>query len=245
MQQSTSSPSPFAPTQWSVVLAAQDSDPEQARSALEALCTGYWRPLYSFVRRRGYSRWEAQDLVQGFFASLLQDGMRMDVHPDRGRFRTYLLACLKHFLADERRRQGAAKRGGGVPHLSMDADEAEAFGGLEPVDNRTADRLYDRHWALCLLDTVLGELEHEYRDAGKDALFAALQPVLTDPAARIGYAEVGAGLGMSEGAVKVAAHRLRRRYRDLLREEISRTVDRREDVDRELRELIEALGNAG
>ena len=245
MHQSTASPSPFQSTQWSIVLATQDTDPEQSRQALETLCAGYWPPLYAFVRRRGYSRWEAQDLVQGFFASMLEDGMRMDAHPDRGRFRTYLLACLKHFLADESRRRAALKRGGGVHHISMDAEAAEARGGLEPVDHRTADRLYDRQWALCLLDTVLAGLEREYRAGGRDALFEALKPVLSDPAARIGYASVGAGLGMSEGAVKVAAHRLRKRYRDLLREEIARTVEGTQDVERELRELIESLGHAG
>lgn len=242
MNDSTSGGAPFQQTQWTVVLATQDSDPDLARPALEALCTAYWPPLYAFVRRRGHSRWEAQDLVQGFFASLLENDANLNVHPDRGRFRTYLLAGMKHYLSDEQRRKKAEKRGGKIPHLSIDADAAEARGGsLDPVDTRTADRLFDRHWALCLLDTVLDRLEQENRDAGKDALFAALNPVLTDPTARIGYADVGAELGMSEAAVKVAAHRLRKRYRSLLREEIGRTVDSTRDVDQELQTLIEAL----
>jgi RNA polymerase sigma-70 factor (ECF subfamily) len=228
-----------------VVLATQDSDPDQARQALEALCTTYWYPLYSFVRRRGYSKWEAQDLVQGFFASLIEDEGKLNVHPDRGRFRTYLLACMKHFLSDERRRRQAAKRGGGLPHLSMDADAAEARGPLEPVDMRTADRLFDRNWALCVLDMVLDRLEQEFVASDRAILFAALKPVLTDPGARLGYAELGAELGMSEGAVKVAAHRLRKRYRELLRAEITRTMDQGQDVDAELRELIEALSVRG
>jgi RNA polymerase sigma factor (sigma-70 family) len=231
----------FVTTQWSAVLAAGHSETTQARAALEQLCQTYWPPLYAYVRRAGYSREEAQDLTQEFFARLLAQNTVARADPARGRFRSFLLASFKHFLSSEWEKGRAWKRGGRAQTIPLEFDTAESRCAQPAASGDTPDRAYDRQWALALLDVVLGRLQREYSDAGRDDLFLGLKDTLAGGRAEIPYRDLGAQLGMSEGAVKVAAHRLRRRYRELLREEIANTVAGPEEVEEELRQLFAAL----
>jgi RNA polymerase sigma-70 factor (ECF subfamily) len=231
----------FATTHWSVVLAAQAAHTPHAAEALEKLCQTYWYPLYAFVRRQGCSPEDAQDLTQSFFAHLLRKDFLSRVGPEKGRFRSFLLACLKHFLADEWEKARTAKRGGDRREPWLDLARAEERYHLEACVEADAESLYERRWALDLLDRVLDRLRHEAVSSGRAAMFEQLQGCLlgerpTDP-----YAQVGARLGMTETAVKVTVHRLRQRYRDLLREEIAHTVTRPEEIDEELRHLFEVV----
>jgi len=228
----------FELTRWSVVIAAQRDEPA-ARGALESLCTTYWYPLYSFVRRQGRSPHDAQDLTQEFFARLLEKGWLDGVAREKGKFRSFLLASMKHFLANERDYAQALKRGGGRSPISLDAGSAESRYLIEPHESMTPEKIFDRQWALTLLDQVLGQLRDEFTTGGKADLFDELKPTLTGQPAR--YAAIGDKLGMSEGAVKVAAHRLRQRYRELIRSEVAQTVDGETNVDEELRDLMSAL----
>ena len=234
----------FATTRWTVVLAAgaaNDSSPQVA-AALEQLCRAYWYPLYAFVRRRGWAPHDAEDLTQGFFRRLLEKGALGAANPDKGRFRSFLLASLKHFLANEWDRLRAQKRGGALPHLELDALSAETRYRLEPADPRAdADALYDRQWALALLEQVLACLRAEFATAGNEAQFEKMKTFLTAGRGEIPYAEAAARLGVSEGALRVAVHRLRKRYRDLLREEIAQTVASPAEVEDELAALFRAL----
>lgn len=234
-------PNEFQTTRWSLVAAAGQRDAPGAGDALAALCAAYWYPLYAFVRRQGHSADEAQDLTQEFFARLLDTDFLAGVDPTRGRFRAYLLAACKHFLANERDRSRAQKRGGGREHLSLDFPSAEQRYLLEPAHELTAEKLFDRRWALTLLDQVLGRLRDEFARADKLALFDRLKSFLTGDRDPERYSQVGAELGLSEGAVKVAVHRLRKRYRELLQEEIGRTVDDARAIDEEIRALFAAL----
>ena len=228
----------FCSTHWSIVLAARgDSAPAQA--ALAQLCQSYWYPLYAFVRRQGVAPHDAQDLTQEFFARLIAKEWLDAVRRERGRFRSWLLAAMKHFLANEWDKSRARKRGGGVQFVSIDDATAETRYAQEPADLATADRLYDRRWALTLLDRVLARLRKEMADAGKVVQFDALKFCLTGD--KTAYAEVAVTLGMSEGAVKVAVHRLRERYRDFIRAEITETVATPAEVDDEMRHLLAAL----
>lgn len=213
----------FATTRWSVVVSARSSGTPEAGKALASLCEDYWFPLYAFVRRAGYSADDSQDLTQEFFARLLARQSLTNVDRERGKFRSFLLAALKHFLADEWDRAHARKRGGTQTVISLDSLDAEARYRLEPASELTPERLFEKQWALSLLEHVLARLRSELAAQGKSLLFDALKDTLSGvlPAS---YAVLGARLGMSEGAVKVAAHRLRRRYRALLEEEISQTV---------------------
>ena len=213
-----------------------------AEDALATLCHAYWYPLFAFVRRQGLSTHEAEDVTQGFFAPLLGKDALAHVDRAKGRFRTFLLASLKHFLADERDRANAMKRGGGLPVISLDACEAEERYALEPRNELSPDKLFDRRWAIAVIERALTRLGAEYSDAGKGALFSALKPLLTAPGDARPYAEIGAPFSMNEGAVKVAVHRLRQRYGAALRAEIAETVGTAEDVDEELRHLLDALG---
>jgi RNA polymerase sigma factor (sigma-70 family) len=225
-----------------VVSAGRGHSPE-AGQALAALCENYWFPLYAFVRRAGRSAEDAQDLTQEFFVRLLAKNYLADADRDRGRFRSFLLGAMKHLLANERRRQGTQKRGGGLPTISLDFRSGEdRYRRIEPADSLTPERLYERRWALTLLDLVLERLREEFRAAGKSDLFDTLKPLLAAGPAKTSYRDVAEGLAMSEGAVKVAVHRLRRRYRKLLREEIARTLVGPEAVEDELRELLAAVG---
>jgi RNA polymerase sigma factor (sigma-70 family) len=230
----------FATTQWSVVLAAQGQSPG-ANEALEKLCRTYWWPLYGFVRRNGYTPEEAQDLTQGFFALLLERRDLDVVRREKGRLRSYLLVSLKNFLAKARRRELAVKRGEGQALVPLDELLARERADLEPADTLSADRIYERRWALTLLEQVLARLENEYRAAGNAELFDYLKEFLSDEPGRRSQAEVATELGMTENAVKQAFHRLRQRYRQLLRDEIAQTVAVLGDVEDELRHFISVL----
>lgn len=232
----------FATTRWSVVLAARDRGEPQAQEALAALCAAYWYPLYAFIRRRGNDPERARDLTQEFFARLLEKDVLAGVDRGKGRFRSFLLAACTHFLANERDRRDAQKRGGGRAPVSIDALEAEARYRREPRDELTPERLFERRWALTLLGQVLERLDGEMARAGKADLFARLKPALLGERGAAPYAEVAAELGTTEGAVKVTVHRLRRRYRAILAEEIARTIDDPARVDDEIRDLFAAVG---
>lgn len=230
----------FATTHWSVVLGAQGQSPA-AQRALGILCRTYWWPLYGFVRRQGYSPEEAQDLTQGFFALLLERRDLDAVRREKGRLRSYLLTSLKNFLAKARRRELALKRGKGQALIPLEELLAREHADLEPADSMTADRIYERRWALTLLEQVLTRLESEYRSAGNTKLFDCLKEFLSDEPGRRSQAEVATELGMTENAVKQAFHRLRQRYRELLRDEIAQTVAVPGDVEDELRHFISVL----
>lgn len=230
----------FATTHWSVVLTARGESPA-AQAALEKLCRIYWWPLYGFVRRQGYTAEEAQDLTQGFFALLLKRKDLDAVRREKGRLRSYLLASLKNFLGKTRRRAMTVKHGEGQPLVSLDELLARERADLEPADTLTADRIYERRWALSLLEQVLERLGEEYRVAGKAPLFEQLKQLLADEPGRPSQAEIAQELSMTEDAVKQAFHRLRQRYRLLLREEIAHTVAAPSDVEDELRHFIAVL----
>ena len=230
----------FVTTQWSVVLAAQGSSPE-ADEALEKLCRTYWWPLYGFVRRDGYAPEEAQDLTQGFFELLLEKRDLDVVRREKGRLRSYLLASLKNFLGKARRHEAAVKRGGGQPLVSLEELLVRERADLEPADRLSADRIYERRWALTLLEQVLTRLGEEYRAAGNTKLFDYLKELLADEPERRSQAEIAGSLEMTENAVKQAFHRLRKRYRELLREEIAHTVALPGDIEDELRHFITIL----
>jgi RNA polymerase sigma factor (sigma-70 family) len=234
-------PRAFATTQWSMVAqAARRSSPE-AEGALASLCESYWYPLYAYVRRRGHKPEDAQDLTQEFFARLLEKDGLSKADRERGKFRTFLLAALDHFLANEWRKAGAQKRGGRQAVLSLDFETGEFRYRLEPVDRWTPERIFQRRWALTLMERALDRLRAEYDDQGKGALYEALKPHLGGESPAAPYSVIAEQLGLSEGAVKTAAHRLRRRCRDLLQAEALQTVANREDAESELRELLAAL----
>ncbi|MBM3881769.1 MAG: sigma-70 family RNA polymerase sigma factor [Verrucomicrobia bacterium] len=228
----------FATTHWSVVLAAGQSADAQASAALEQLCRTYWYPLYAYVRRRGFRHEDAQDLTQAFFAHLLRKDFLGGVGPEKGRFRSFLLACLKHFLVDEWEKARTAKRGGNCPALSLDMEKAEERYQLEARVEADPESLFERRWALDLLERVLDRLRHEAAGSGRTAVFAELECCLLGDRPAETYAQLGSRLGLSETAVKVTVHRLRQRYRELLREEVAHTVTRPEEVDDELRYLF-------
>jgi RNA polymerase sigma-70 factor (ECF subfamily) len=230
----------FTTTHWSVVLEAQGPTPA-AQAALEKLCRTYWRPIYGFVRRQGAELEEAKDLTQGFFALLLERRDLATVRKEKGRLRSYLLTSLKHFLTNERNRAMAVKRGEGQRLVPLDQLQQGERGGFEPADVSTAEQLYERRWALALLDQVLTRLGDEYRAAGNAVLFERLKALLTDEPDRLSQAQIADELGMTENAVKQASHRLRQRYRQLLREEIAHTVMAPGDIEDELRHLIAVL----
>lgn len=229
----------FETTRWSMVLTAADGGADAHRRALESLCATYWYPLYAFVRRQGRSAHEAEDLTQGFFAELLGKERLLSVDRAKGKFRSFLLASMKHFLANDWDRSQTLKRGGGIGFLSME-EAAERLYREEPSEQLSAEQLYDRRWALILVERVMERLRAENDAAGKSQQFAELQFCLTGQPGD-SYAEIGARLGKSEGAVKVMIHRLRDRYRELLRAEIADTVGGDGDVDEELRYLLSAL----
>ncbi len=230
----------FATTRWSIVIQAGNESKGKARTALETLCQVYWYPLYAFARRRGQDPESAQDSTQSFFARFLEKHYLGDVDRERGRFRSFLLASFKHFLANEHDRANAKKRGGGRKKLSLDVDRAEQRYALEPRHEITAEKIYDRRWALTVLGTVLEKLEASYGQDGKAELFQALKSTLTGHGSE-SYRDLGERLTMSEGAVKVAVHRLRRRYREQLRMEISDTVSDPDEVDQEMQHLLDSL----
>ena len=232
----------FTTTHWSVVLEAQGESPA-VQEALEKLCRTYWRPIYVFVRRQGVGSEDANDLTQGFFALLLERRDLNTVRKEKGRLRSYLLTSLKHFLSNERNRAMAIKRGEGQRLISLENLHERDAVSLRATDTLTAEQIYERGWALALLDQVLTRLRDEYRAAGpaSSKLFGQLQKLLTDESDRPSQAEIAAELTMTENAVKQAFHRFRQRYRELLREEIAHTVMLPGDIEDELRHLIAVL----
>jgi len=230
----------FATTHWSVVLTAQDESPA-AQEALEKLCRTYWRPIFSFVRRQGVGPEEAEDLTQGFFALLLERRDLNAVRKEKGRLRSYLLVSLKHFLADERRRAMAIKRGKGQRLIALEELRANERADMEPADPLTAERIYERRWASTLLEQVLRRLKDEYRAAGNAALFDRLKQLLPDEPGAPSQADIAAKLGIAENAVRQAFHRFRQRYQLLLRDEIAHTVATPSDIEDELRYLVSVL----
>jgi RNA polymerase sigma-70 factor (ECF subfamily) len=228
-------------TQWSVVLAAGGNSGPGAREALEKLCQNYWPPLYAYIRRQGYDAHDAQDLTQGFFAWLLESSHLRLADPERGKFRSFLLVRLKHFLSNERKKVQAQKRGGGWLILSLNADPSELEGREPSASDLTPDQAFDRRWALTVLERSVARLRQEYVKANRGDLFEALKSSQLETDGR-SYAETAALLGLTESAVKSAVYRLRQRHRQLLREEILQTVAAPGDVDEELRYLISVIG---
>lgn len=233
----------FRSTHWSVVLAAGRAGAPAAQEALEQLCRTYWYPLYAYVRRRGNPPEEAKDLTQGFFADLLERHDLASVAPEQGRFRSFLLTALNHYLANQWDRTRARKRGGGKAALSLDDEVAEDRYRLESADLTTPEILYERRWAQTLLEQAIESLRIEYTRAEKGGVFEELRGFLADPKAA-SRAEIAARHGIGLNAVDVAIHRLRRRYGELVREEIARTVSRPEDIEEEIRALIGAVAQA-
>jgi RNA polymerase sigma-70 factor (ECF subfamily) len=233
----------FVTTHWSVVLAAgANLSSPGASEALATLCEAYWYPLYAYLRGRGHNADAAQDLTQAFFSRLLEKRVLSRADPARGRFRSFLLASLKNFAANEHERDTAGKRGSGVPVLSLEFETAEGRFQLEPPSNDTPETIFDRQWAHALLERAVTRLRVEAEGDRKAAEFVALKGYLTGDAPHVTYAKAGATLGMSEGAVKVAVHRLRRRFRDVVRGEIAQTVSSAEEIEEEIRHLWSAVG---
>ncbi|MHB8861245.1 MAG: RNA polymerase sigma factor [Pirellulaceae bacterium] len=232
------SASRFETTRWSVILAAGQVKTPYSAAAMQSLCQSYWHPLYAYARRRVTDVNEAQDLTQAFFAELLEKNYVDAATPSRGRFRAFLLTAFKHFLSKQWGKARAQKRGGGRTPLSIDFDRADARYGIEPSAGLTPEQLYDRQWAVTLLEQVMAQLAEEYADRGKGELFQRIKDFAIGDHAGARYAHAAASLGMSEAAAKMAAHRLRQRYRQLLREQIAQTVATPQDVDAEIRELF-------
>lgn len=232
--------SPFLTTRWTLVVQAGGESTE-AEAALAQLCRDYWYPLYAFARRRGLITQDAQDATQGFFLHLLQGGMLKRASAERGKFRTFLLGAMQHFLTNEHRDRHRLKRGGGEVVLAMDAHSAEDRFALEPADPMTPEARFDRSWAFALIERVFGRLGAEFERAGRGELFAKIRPFLAAESARPGYAAVAQELGMSASAVGVTIHRMRQRYGEILREEILHTVSAPEELDGEIAYLLEVV----
>lgn len=231
----------FPTTHWSRVVHSADRSSPEARAAIEALSSAYWYPLYAFIRRRGHDADDAADLVQDLFAHLLECDAFARADPRRGRFRTFLLAVCRNFLNDHDEERQAQKRGGGLTIVSVDRLGAEGRYRFEPADALTPERLFERAWALALLERVLGQLRTEYEQAEKGALFDRLEPTPVGGLDAAPLAVIATELATTEGAIQAAAHRLRRRYRELIRTEISATVDDSSQIDDEIRDLFAAL----
>jgi RNA polymerase sigma-70 factor (ECF subfamily) len=225
-----------------VVLAAGRPKSASYKQALETLCRTYWFPLYAYLRRQGYDSHQAEDYTQAFFAGLLAKGGLRLADPKRGKFRSFLLASLKHFLSNELARARAKKRGGGQKALSLDFQNAESQYALEPCDELSPEKLFERSWALTVLYRTMARLQAEAISTNKQKLFDHLKVYLTAEKSSIPYRDVAAELDMAEGAVRVAVHRLRKRYRELLRDEIAQTVTSDDQIDEEIRDLFAALG---
>lgn len=228
-------------TQWTQVIAAGQRQSPRSDQALASLCGNYWYPLYAFVRRQGYGSEEAKDLTQEFFTRLLEKNYVGDADRERGKFRSFLLTSLKHFLSNQRDRVRARKRGGGRTLLSLEFESAEQKFRMEPADTETPERLFERRWALTLLDRVLTRLDKEYTEHGNEAVFQRLKELLTREKGATPYRQVAEEFDMSEGAVKVAVHRLRKRYRSILEDEISQTVSSAAELEDEMQQLFTAV----
>lgn len=223
------------------MLAAGSGDSQQANVALEELCRIYWYPLYAYVRRQGHSREDAEDFTQGFFTRLLEKNFLEGITNDKGKFRSFLLVAVKRFLANEWDRANRQKRGGGTLILSLDWQDADNRYQINPADHLSPDKLYDRAWAVTVLEQVITRLRDEHGAEGKAGLYEQLKPFLMMGKSEIPYAQAAATLKLTEGAVRVAVHRLRRRYRELLREEITQTLANPSQADEEMQALFSAL----
>ena len=228
----------FATTSWTKVLAARDAPSTEARQALESLCRVYWYPLYAFIRRQGHDAEESRDLTQAYFAELLEKGYLDDYDPEKGRFRVFLMTSVKHFVSKQREKALAWKRGGRANVVSLDAQEVEGRYRFEPVDRLTPEQIFERRWALTVLERALTRLRREQEDTDRGAEFKRLEGFLTGQQPTTSYREVAAELGTSEGAVKTSIHRLRQRYGQLLRSEIAETVASPAEVDDEVKHLL-------
>lgn len=256
MDNSTGSPSPgestphfrdrspaFPTTQWSVVVDAAHSDPERVRAALERLCQRYWYPIYAYVRHQERDQHRSEDLTQDFFHFVLQEQVFQRAEPERGRFRTFILAALSNFLNNERDKAKTLKRGGRHQIISLDEKLAEEFFQNEPADQTTPEKHFERTWAVMLVRRVFDQLRDEFLERGKAEVFAALQPYLTGETSAGDYERLAKTLEMEDGAVKVALHRARRRFGELLRHEIAHTVTGPDEIEAELRQLLAAIGS--
>lgn len=231
----------FATTQWNVVLKARDAPAPQAREALAELCETYWYPIYAFVQRSGFNPDAAQDLTQAYFACLLEKDFLESVRPEAGRFRSFLLASLKHFMANEWDKQKAQKRGGHLRRVTLDQDGATSRYGVEPASHLTPEDVFEKKWAQTLSERALGSLQAEWDKRGKTEQFRLYQGFLTANQPELSYSDLAARLTLSEGATRVAVHRLRHRYAKLLREEIAGTVRDPSEIEDELRHVLEVL----
>lgn len=228
-------------TQWSQVLAARDGSDTEARAALESLCQTYWQPLYAYIRHQGYGPEEARDLTQGFFAELLDKDLLAEVDPEKGRFRSFLLASLRNFLSHQRDRDRALKRGGGAITISLDVSAGEEKYAIQLAEEMTPEDVFEYRWAMTVLDRAVDRLEQESVEAGTDFQFEHLQQYLTGRGSQPPYRETASALGMSESATKSAVQRLRKRLGRCLRSEIAETVANADDVDDEVRNLLTKL----
>lgn len=234
----------FPATRWSVVYRTRSSDPA-SRTALADLCRAYWPPVYSFLRRQGHSTHDAEDLTQGFFVMLLEQDLFATVDEAGGRLRSFLLVALKHFVANEHKYERRQKRGGGAEHVPLDLENAEECYMAELASGLSPDRLFERQWALTLLQTVMAKLREEYARNGREGIFDALKDRFSTDGDAASLAAVAGQLGMTEGAVKVAAHRMRQRYQGILRNQIALTVDSPREVNEEITHLFKIFRNSG
>ncbi len=240
---SSDAPRIFPQTRWSVVLAATRKETPESAAALECLCRAYWYPLYAYVRRCGQSPHDAQDLTQEFFCRLLEKHWLDSADRGKGKLRTFLIVVLKNFMRNEWRRESTQRRGGGQSHVTFDTEFAESRYAADPSATLPADETFDREWALTLLDLTMNRLREEFSAAHKSDDFEVLKTCLMAAHGTIDYAAIAAGLGLSEGAARVAVHRLRKRFRDIYRDELSRTLADGEDLEGELRHLAAALAD--
>lgn len=231
----------FETTRWSIVQAAGSDASTEARAALTRLCETYWTPLYWYARRQSRNADQAQDLTQAFLTEFIEKYRVRAANPERGRFRSFLLTSFKHFMLNDAQARRAGKRGGGVPILSLEFDAAEGRYGLEPSDTRTPEAIFDRQWAMTVLDLGIRRLEREAGQEGRGLEFELMKSSLLGESVEGGYAAIGRALGITEGAVKVAVHRLRKRFREMVREEIAQTVATEREIDEEVRYLLTAL----
>jgi DNA-directed RNA polymerase specialized sigma24 family protein len=232
----------FRSTHWSIVLAAGDSQSQEATGALEKLCRAYWYPLYAFVRRQGWNEHDSQDLTQAFFAYLLEKKGFVRAAPEKGKFRSFLLASLTNFLNNERDKRQRLKRGGGLEILPLEIERGESRHLAEPGGGDSPERIFERQWAQTVIEQSATRLQAEFTAAGQAERFAVLKDFLMGDAERLSYTEAGAQLGMSVPAVTSAIHRFRARFRDVFHNEIAQTLDNRENIDEEIRHLLSVLG---
>lgn len=245
-QTSDSDPSPsprdvFTTTRWSIIQAAKQSQSDEAREAMEMLCRTYWLPLYAFARRQGNSPQDAEDLTQGFFSKVIEKEYLVSVDRSKGRFRSFLLASLRHYMLDEHKRATRVKRGGGREILSLDTEYAEERLAFDESEQESPEAVFDRQWALTVTQTALETLENDYQRSGKAAVFDALRPLLRGDADALSYEGAARSLGLTENAFRVSLSRLRQRYRTGLREVIAQTVAHPKDIDDEMRHLFRVL----